>query len=173
MKILLVISLFFLASSLQTQVYRCGSTYSAAPCPGGRSVETAPPVSQAGGGGATATLFLCQSYGGGKFWTREHCSTRSALIDRMETVPADLAFDQQVEMARGQRDRGQALAAPPVQTVQPRPAGPTMKQRCEALDKHIRYLDQLARAGGSAAYMDWVANERKQGRDEQFRIRCS
>lgn len=75
-------------------------------------------------------------------------------------------------MARGQRNKGVALATPPVQATQVDIGTPSKPTQCAALESRIRYLDQLARSGGNAQYMDWIANERKQARDQQFRIRC-
>ena len=173
MRILAALVLLTLSTCLHAQVYRCGSTYSNAPCAGGKTVETTPPVSMAGGASGTTTLYLCQSYGGGQFWSQQHCVKHRALVDRMESVPANVPFDQQVEMASGQRNRGVALAAPPVQAARvDNNETPSKPAQCIALDERIRYLDQLARTGGNAQYMDWIANERKQARDRQFGLRC-
>ena len=172
MRLLTALTFLALSTSLHAQVYRCGNTYSNAPCAGGKTVETTPSVSALGGTSGTAMLYLCQSYGGGQFWSQQHCVKHGALVDRMESVPANLPFDQQVEMASGQRNRGAALAAPPVQAARIENTTPSKPAQCTALDERIRYLDQLARAGGNAQYMDWIANERKQSRDLQFRIRC-
>ncbi|WP_394791508.1 hypothetical protein [Rhodoferax sp.] len=172
MRLLIAGAALCLASAASAQVYRCGNKYSSTPCPGGREVDTSPQVSQQNSNVATTTLYLCQSYDGGKFWTREHCAQRNALVDRMESVPAGLPFEQQVELAKGQRDSSQVLTAPPAQATYTDSSQPSKASECTALDARIRYLDQLARAGGTAAYMDWIANERKQARDRQFRLHC-
>lgn len=172
MRILAALALLLLSTGLHAQVYRCGSTYSNSPCVGGKTVDTTPPVSAMGGTTGTTTLYLCQSYGGGQFWSQQHCIKHSALVDRMESVPANLPFDQQVAIASGQRNRGVALAAPPAQAARIENATPNKPAQCAALDERIRYLDQLARVGGTAQYMDWIAGERKQARDRQFGLRC-
>jgi hypothetical protein len=157
------------------QVYRCGNSYSHTPCAGGKAVDTRQPLSVEGGDATNTVLYLCRSYGGGQFWTREHCAQRRALVERMESVPANMGFEQQVEMAQGQRDRSQAAAAPapaPTPVQPPFPAAPDRSIQCASLEQRIRQLDQMARAGGTAQYMDWVANERKVARDQQFRLRC-
>jgi hypothetical protein len=46
------------------------------------------------------------------------------------------------------------------------------KIECEALDAHIRYLDSLSRQPQSGQMMDWIKDERKKARDQQFRISC-
>lgn len=172
MRPLLALAILVLSTSLHAQVYRCGSAYSNTPCAGGKTVETTPSVSAQGGASGTTTLYLCQSYGGGGFWSSDHCVKHGALIDRMESVPANLPFDQQVAIANGQRNRGAALSAAPVQAARIDTGGPSRSAQCAALDERIRYLDQLARTGGNAQYMDWIANERKQARDQQFGMRC-
>lgn len=90
----------------------------------------------------------------------------------MESVPSGMPFDQQVQMAQAQRAKSAALTTPPVQTTRVESSTPSKPSQCAALDARIHYLDQLGRAGGTAQYMDWIANERKQSRDQQFRMRC-
>lgn len=51
-----------------------------------------------------ATIYLCKAYNGSTFWTNDSCSSRNALIERIESV-ADVPFDQQVEQARGNTNR--------------------------------------------------------------------
>lgn len=51
-----------------------------------------------------ATIYLCKAYNGSMFWTSASCSSKNALIERIETV-ADVPFDQQVEQARGNMRR--------------------------------------------------------------------
>lgn len=170
----LAASLALLSLQAGAQVYRCGNSYSTVPCTGGTTVETAPPVQWKGAAsGNTAILYLCESFQGGKFWTRDHCRTRNAVIERMESVPAGIPFARQVELARGQRDRGLALSASPPNAPQVlQNAQPDRRTQCAWLDERVKQLDAMARAGGHAQYMDWIANERKLTRDRQFRIRC-
>ena len=170
----LAASLALLSLQAGAHVYRCGNSYSTVPCTGGTTVETAPPVqSQGATSGNTVTLYLCESFQGGKLWTRDHCRARNAVSERMESVPAGIPFERQVELARSQRDRGLVLSAPPPDAPQVlQNAEPDRRTQCAWLDERIKQLDAMARAGGSAYYMDWVANERKLTRDRQFRIRC-
>jgi hypothetical protein len=51
----------------------------------------------------SATIYRCKAYSGGIFWSSAHCGTQQALIDRMVTVPNGLPFEQQVQIAEGQR----------------------------------------------------------------------
>lgn len=161
-------------SDANAQVYRCGNTYSNAPCAGGKPVDTSPTLNWGGARAGATTLYLCQGYGGGRFWTREHCASREALVDRMESVPANLSFNQQVELAQSQVERKRAVAQPaPAQPgVQGTSNGDGNRSQCHQLDERVKYLDQAARAGGRAQYMDRIAHERKLARDQQFRLRC-
>ena len=127
---------------------------------------------------AADTLYLCKSYGGGMFWSNSHCRQHNALIDRMESVPSGLPFDQQVEIARSQSDAAQSLypapapAQPAAPQAQPRTPRETYQGPCEALDQRVVHLDAMARQPQSGRKQDWISAERKKARDEQFRLRC-
>jgi len=55
------------------------------------------------------TIYRCKAYLGGIFWSSAHCGAQQALIDRMVTVPAGMPFEQQVQIAEGQRVAAMAL----------------------------------------------------------------
>jgi hypothetical protein len=42
---------------------------------------------------AADTLYLCEAYAGGQFWSSAHCSKNQALIKRMFEVPGGLPFE--------------------------------------------------------------------------------
>ncbi|MGA0569829.1 hypothetical protein ACO2Q9_03815 [Variovorax sp. VNK109] len=72
-------------------------------------------------GASGATVYLCKAYSGGTFWTNTHCSQRNATVERIVTVPDDMTWEQQVDIARAQHQQGQALqsqAVPQVSTAQ-------------------------------------------------------
>ena len=122
-----------------------------------------------------STIYLCQSYGGGKFWSSSHCQQSNALIDRMETVPSNMPFEQQVALARQQRDEAAALASPPParqRAYTSQVAQPSRQAQCDALDAEVRHWDSMARAPQSAQMQDWITGKRKIARDTQFRLRC-
>jgi hypothetical protein len=171
-----VLAASLLGATASAQVYRCGNAYSSAPCAGGKAIDTTPPLSARGDLAGKTTIYLCQSYGGGQFWTREHCAQRDALVERMETVPSGMPFEQQVEMAQNQRNSAQARSVPPPPSFQPPQAyaaQPGLQAQCQALDQRVERLDAQARAGGRPHYMDRIAHERKEARDLQFRLRCN
>lgn len=123
-----------------------------------------------------STIYLCQSYGGGKFWSSAHCQQNNALIDRMETVPSNMPFEQQVALAQQQSQAAAALSSPsPVRQQATAPqqfAQPSRRAQCDALDAEIRHWDAMARAPQSAQTQDWITGQRKIARDTQFRLRC-
>jgi len=88
------------------------------------------PAAERGSQGSV-TIYLCKAYSGGTFWSSAHCNTQQALIDRMATVPSEMPFDQQVQIAEGQRASAAALY-----NQQPSPEV-QRSNRCGAL-KHER-----------------------------------
>jgi hypothetical protein len=54
-------------------------------------------------GASAATLYLCKAYNGGTFWASAPCAQYKALIERIESVPDGLPFDQQVNLAEQSR----------------------------------------------------------------------
>lgn len=55
------------------------------------------------------TIYRCKAYSGGIFWSSAYCGTQAALIDRTATVPNGMPFEQQVQVAEGQRVEAMAL----------------------------------------------------------------
>ena len=105
------------------------------------------------GAASSATIYLCEGYSGGKFWSSVHCREKQALIDRMETVPDGLPFDQQVDMASQQRDKAQRLYQIPSVQVSPpgtQSAQPSYRTTCDAYSARISQLDAMARQPQSA-----------------------
>jgi hypothetical protein len=120
------------------------------------------------------TIYLCKDYSGGMFWASNHCSQHRALIDRMESVPSNLPWDQQVLLAQQARNRAAELTRPPPvmesRTVIVNNMGNTAA--CEALEQHIVHLDAMARQPQSAQMQDWIKAQKADARSQQFRLRC-
>lgn len=155
-------------------VYRCGNTYSDEPCKGGKTVDTSPAVSDPRGP-STKEIYLCKAPHGGLYWTAEHCARRGWTIERIQRVPANVSWDDQVAAGRQQRDRAEAISAMPVQrsAQQVVPQSPQGKNPvCAALDERVAMLDSMGRAGSQYYDLDWVRRERKAARDEQHRRGC-
>lgn len=171
---LLAISLVLLTSSAWAQVYRCGNTYSEEPCKGGRTVDTSPPLTDPRGP-STTVIYLCRAPQGGQYWTAEACHTRGWTMERSERVPINAPWADQVAAARGQKRAAEALnAAPTTQYMQqaPHQRQRTPRQECSLLDERVKMLDNMGRAGSQHYDLDWVRRERKEVRDQQFRLRC-
>ena len=124
------------------------------------------------GNASSAIIFLCEGYSGGKFWSSVHCREKNALIDRMETVPDGLPFDQQVAMASSQRDKAQRLYQAPEVQVSPQVVQPNNRATCDAYSARVSQLDAMARQPQTAQMQDWITAERRRVRDLQFRLRC-
>lgn len=175
MRFMIALALGLAGSAVHAQAYRCGNSYSATPCNGGRSVDITPQGSPTGerssSSSSTSTVYLCESYGGGMFWSSAHCNTQSALIERTATVPSNIPWDQKVAIAQGQRSAAEAAARPPA-AVQYQSPGPARASQCAALNDQVAHYDAMARQPQSGQMQDWISQQRKVARDEQFRLRC-
>lgn len=54
----------------------------------------------------------------------------------------------------------------------PSPDAAAKKAECQALNAQIEHLDSMSRQPQSAQMQDWVKDERKKARDQQFRLPC-
>lgn len=120
------------------------------------------------------TLYHCKAADGRTFWAQAACSQHHAMLDRMTTVPTDLSFEQQVEIAEHRRQALMVPSSPPAASIvaQTFSAPNADKAECKLLDARVQELDALARQPQSAATQDWIRSERKKARDRQFELRC-
>jgi hypothetical protein len=155
------------------QVYRCGNQYSSDPCGKGRLVDVSPPVRNLDAAGA-AQVYLCVSNSGGRFWSSNHCRERGALVERIESVPAGLPWDQQVQIADQQTRQGYAVQREVMAQRGASTPGTTGgdPSRCTYFNQQVEYYDRLGRSPQSGATQSWIAERRKEVRDQQFRARC-
>lgn len=72
--------------------------------PRGRPPQTAitPAAQPSTSSNQPGTIYRCKAYGGGMFWSNQHCNQQRALIDRIASVPVGIAFEQQVRIAEGE-----------------------------------------------------------------------
>lgn len=172
--VLAVVALLPSLAHAQQAVYRCGSTYSDEPCKGGKVVDTSPLVSDPRGP-LTKEIYLCKAPHGGRYWTPEHCAHRGWTIERIQRVPANVGWDEQVAAGRQQKDQAEALSTAPAQSFAPQAvqrSQPSKSQACSALDERVVMLDSMGRAGSRYYDLDWVRRERKDARDQQYRLKC-
>ena len=169
---------FLLPATTMTQaiaqpIYRCGNSYSQEACKGSKVVEDKTTTLHSGHSGGT--VYLCKGHGGGLFWSSSQCGQHNAFLERTETVPSGLPWDQKVAQAEAQWRKTQRNTEAPAVVYQNRPtqpAEPGKKQACDALEERVKALDSMGRAGSQYYDLDWVRRERKVARDEQYRLKC-
>ena len=153
------------------QIYRCGTNYSHSPCPNAHQVEI--PVNQHRDMSATREIYLCKDHYERLTWESVACSANGRFMDRIARVPAHLSWEEQVAVARQQRDRAHAIANEQIVSVAPRATGGKANtSECQSLDERVNWLDSLGRIGGGGYAMDWIREQRRLARDRQFRIGC-
>lgn len=130
-----------------------------------------------------ASIYLCKTHGGATFWSSAHCRQHDALIDRIESVPDGLPFDQQVALAEQSRAAAARLYQAPATsphgtsthsttTTTTTVNGQGKAQECKALEAHITQLDAQARQPQTAQTQDWLRSQKQKARDRQFQWRC-
>lgn len=152
------------------QIYRCGNTYSNAPCKGGQQVaqQSSRPVDRS----ETKEIYLCKDFQDRLTWESVPCSANGRFMDRIARVPAHVSWEEQVAIARQQRDKAHAIAAEQVVSVASRTASSTPSE-CQMLEHQIRVLDAECRVNACGMKkLDDVRAARKEARDRQFRIGC-
>jgi len=169
------------AAAPAQEVHRCGNQYSDQPCGVGKKVDVSPAVRNLGSAGA-AQVFSCVTHSGGRFWSSVHCREKNALVERIESVPAGLPWEQQVEIADQQTRQGYATQRQQMQMRGARTAGEitpsgasgggTARQNCAYWNEQVAYYDAMARRPQSAEQQGWIAERRKETRDAQFRAGC-
>lgn len=96
-------------------------------------------------------------------------------MDRIARVPANVSWEEQVAIARQQRDKAHAIAAEQVVSVASRPSATASAapNECHRLEQSIRLLDAQCRSNScSMRTLDDVRQQRRAIRDRQFRIPC-
>ena len=166
--------LCLLGGTAKAEIYRCGNSYSSEPCKGGKEVDVSPTLSDPSGP-TTKEIFLCRSKANRLYWNHEHCSARGWSIERIARVPKDESWEEQGESARSQKRSAEAAAAAPFYPSNARttdPVTPSNKDICNKLDERVKQLDRQGRAGSRLYDLDWIREQRRLARDEQFRLRC-
>jgi len=159
------------ASPADAQVYRCGNEYTHTPCSNGVQVDTSPAMADPAGP-STVVINLCRARGGQTYWIDGQCSARGWTLLRTARVPANASWEEQLEDARAQHRAARVATAPPPVVYNTGPAQPSGKDECARLDARVAQLDSMGRAGSRHYDLEWVRRERKDARDQQFRLRC-
>ena len=178
MRILIVLLLLFSPLS-HAQIYRCGNSYSDAPCAAGVQPMDASPAVQAEPATASEAIHLCQSHSGARYWTRKACSEKQATLVQTVQVPVDLSWNEQLQLAKTARLQAEQKAKEKAKAVKARPeSGKTAarpdkrRQRCQQLGEQLRKLDARARAGGTARSMQRLRTRRNELESERFKLQC-
>lgn len=167
MRFAVLVWMLFLVGSLawaQAPIYRCGKAYQAEPCDGGKLVDTRPQMSAPDDGSDMETIYLCESYQGAVFWTNTNCYgyRPQAMLKRTVKVPRNLSWDDKVAIAAGARRQADALqSAPRVQVSNSGPTQADKRYQCEGFRQALRTNESASRVGGTAARMEWLAEERR------------
>lgn len=152
------------------QIYRCGNNYSNAPCDGGHQIvrQARQPVDMS----KTNEIYLCKDFQDRFTWEGVPCSVNGRFMDRIARVPANASWNEQVVIARQQRDRAHAIADEQVVPVPTRSNNPE-PSACRFLEERIKALDAECRVNACGMdQLDRVRFERKKARDQQFRVKC-
>ncbi len=164
----------FITSAFSQEVYRCGNSYSATPCKDAVIVDVSPAVSNPDGP-LTTYIYLCKRPDISElWWIPSSCESRGWTIVDREKVPSNVDFKTQLSIAKRQRADAAKKAN---QNRSWSHAQNTQTQRqtqssCEYLNQRVEWLDAAGRAGGTVRRMEWIREERKNARDQQFRDRC-
>ena len=163
-----------LPHTLHAQVYRCGNSYSDAPCQGAKHIERQAPLQA--DASAHSDVFLCR-LGDRHFWSAQSCQSQNASMLHRQSVPRHWTWEQQHQHAQREWLRAQRQTAakkqPPHHTnTRERAQRRTQHLDCSSAEQRIRQLDEMGRRGGSVRYMERLRSERKELRDGQFRAGC-
>lgn len=157
-----------LQQNIQSQIQRM-TVVPAPPAPGQPEPIAEAPARVANRG----TVYHCKSANGRTFWAQAHCSEHSAAVDRITSVPPDLSFDQQVEIAERRRQAlMDGIPSPAPAVTQVSTSESIERSECKRLDARVEELDALARQPQSASMQDWIRDQRKSARDRQFALHC-
>lgn len=104
------------------------------------------------GGAQAGTIYLCEGYSGGMFFTNGVCSQKRAMAKQMFNVPDGMTFQQQVDMANQQMEQSQQQQSS--QQVQVNKSAADGKS-CPQLIQERRALDQITEK------MIWVPIEQQ------------
>jgi len=120
------------------------------------------------------TIYLCKAYSGGMFWSSSACGPQKATVDRMVSVPDNMAWDQKVAMGEAARAQGQAATQAPSPQAYQQAQNPQASRQteCDSLRASIANLDSQMRLPQSGQMQDWLKQRRQQLSDQRFRMQC-
>ncbi len=135
---------------------------------------------------SAAPLYLCKSYtDGSQFWSANQCNKTNALLEKVVTVPDNLAFDQQVQAAErslvhtpaaAPTSRGATPGAlPPPLTAASASALAAKKApsvECNALGAQLSQINIELRSAGSPEKQKPLLDRKHKALERRFQLRC-
>ncbi|WP_028601569.1 hypothetical protein [Ottowia thiooxydans] len=140
------------------QVFRCGSKYQSSPCANGREVNVSAPLSS--DTPSSELVYLCKQHNGQLFWIDKPCyHYQKAMLEREVRVPYGLTWEERVAYAQREKYAADTLQIAPAHPVF-RHAGKTAPN-CDGYRQALESNASAARAGGTARYMEGLAEQRR------------
>lgn len=169
----LTVAAFFLPAITSAQpIFRCGNAYSQEACKGGKLVEDKTTTLHSRHSGST--VYLCKGHGGGLFWSSHSCGQHNAFLERTETVPSGLPWDQKVAQAEALWRKTQSNTSASTAVYNNRPAQ-TAEPGKKSL-RGIRRVHQNSKQHGaceqSVLRLELGARGLTAARDQRFSINC-
>jgi hypothetical protein len=95
----------------------------------------------------------------------------------MVTVPDNMPWDQQVQLAEQSRAEAARLTAPPAvtttNTVRNVYNGVEGKAgECQSIAASIQQYEAMSRQPQTGQMQDWITTRKREARDRQFQLRC-
>ena len=108
------------------------------------------------------TIYFCKGYKGNNFWSSKHCTTRGdSTLDREVSVPSHLSWNDKVSYAAGKRHAAEALRQPAPSSGAAAPSQPDRRYVCDGYRQALAQNASASRAGGTAQWMEHLAQERR------------
>ncbi len=132
---------------------------------------------------APGQIYRCRTYGGGQFWSEQHCQQHGALIERIESVPAgiELRTPGQGRRAgqRPQRQGGQRRPGEPQRAGPHRARGQGQRARAGQVAGALRQMAGRARAPAglqppeaTARRQEFIRNKQQFLREQREQAGC-
>ncbi|MDO5653524.1 MAG: hypothetical protein Q4G39_05415, partial [Brachymonas sp.] len=156
------------ASAQQTQIYRCGNTYSNKPCSGGKKVEMDKVSTIPGDEAEREKILECRD-AAGIYWTRNDACKQGDTELGAYTAPRGLSLKEQVYIAKMKKQVNEQLVVPNLPTASAgagaasaaaADAGAEKPISCAEIAQSIKTLDEARRSQHDAGTAEYFARRR-------------
>lgn len=132
---------------------------------------------------APGQIYRCRAYGGGQFWSEQHCQQHGALVERIESVPAGMSFERQVKVAeQGSGRSAKAVSASRAgrseQALIEREAKARAREQVRLQARCARWQAELERQQGysrqklTARRQEFIRNKQQLLREQREQAGC-